>query len=82
MEEKLQVSVSVEKDGQRFTFLMPYGFKYGSAYDALFDVLELVSKRAQEQIDKAKKELEKRQQEAAKAEAQPQPIVEAVQEKK
>jgi len=79
MDEKLQISVSVEKDEQTFTFLLPYGFKYGAAYDALFEMLDMVSKRSQEQSDRAKKQLAAAK---AAADAETQPKVEAVQEKK
>jgi hypothetical protein len=54
MDQNLMVNLVVEKDGQKFTFSMPYGCKLGAAYDAGFEVLkELVelSKQAVKNAD-------------------------------
>lgn len=53
MEQTLMVQMVVEKDGAKFTFSMPMGSKIGAAYDAAFEVLDGITKMAQEAAKKA-----------------------------
>jgi len=54
MKQSLIVTIEIEKDGNTFTFSMPYGCKIGDAYNACHEALQEVVKMGQQAADAAK----------------------------
>jgi hypothetical protein len=56
MTAKSIITLEVEKNGNVYTFHMPYGVNYGEAYDAAFAILEDILTLSKQAVEAARRE--------------------------